>query len=162
MKMPNNHGSERGKPKGLKGPSGAPYQAVAGIPLPWFITIVAATLLFVMSANPYSFGVFFKPISEQFGWSRGALSGAYALRSLVAAVLVAPVGYWSDVSGPRRPLLLSFLLTGVGFLLISRATTLWQMYLVQGVVMVAGAAAPWSCLAGAVGKWHDRARVTAM
>lgn len=148
--------------RATEGPAVSNLQAIAGIPLPWFITIVAAVLLLVAGANPYTFGVFFKPISEQFGWSRGVLSGAFALRFVVAAALVAPAGYWCDVAGPRRVLLISFVFVGVGFLLTSRVSTLWQMYLVQGIVMGVGGAAPWACLGATVGKWHQTRRVAAL
>ena len=39
----------------------------------------------------YTFGVFLKPLAEEFGWSREAVSAAFA----VAAMSVASVPRWS-------------------------------------------------------------------
>lgn len=137
-------------------------QATDGLPYRWLIAGLASWLLLVATISPNTFGVFFKPISEQFGWSRGVVSGAYALRSIVAAILVAPAGYWSDRYGPRGILTASFLALGAGFILLGRVTAVWQLYLAQGVVIGMGAAAPFACLGSTVGKWHGKTRVMAL
>jgi MFS family permease len=110
-------------------------QAFLGLPLPWVITAVAAILLLVYGANVQAFGVFFKPIAGEFGWSMTAISGALAVRMIVYCVLAGPVGFWADRYGPRKVLLPSFVIYGVSFLLIARVTALWQLYLTQGLLM---------------------------
>jgi len=129
---------------------------------PWVAVGLAGMLLFIGSANSNSFGVFFKPIAEEFGWSRGAVSVAIAIRFLAGAVLVMPLGYFSDRYGPRRVVLPCFLLVTVGFLLTSRVTEIWHLYLVQGLIMGAGTAGPFLCLVTMVAKWHDRRRGLAL
>jgi hypothetical protein len=67
-----------------------------GIFFPWIVVILGAMLLFSANAYNQTFGVFFKPITNNFGWTRATMSGAYAIRSLVCAVFVVPMGYWAD------------------------------------------------------------------
>ena len=150
MKRKNVSGEKTGKPVFL------------GLSFPWVIVLAAAILIMVATANVQSFGVFFKPIAEQFGWSRSAISGALSVRFIVLSLLAVPAGYWVDRYGPRRVLLPSFLLYGVSFLLIGRVTALWQLYLTQGLLMGIAAAGPWVCLVATVGKWHNERRGLAL
>ncbi|GEM_PF-6950450 len=90
------------------------------------------------------------------------VSGAFALRSIIAAVAVVPIGYWSDRYGPRLILIISFVLTGIGMVLTPEATSLAQFYLTQGVIMGLATAAPMACISGTVGKWHGERRALAL
>jgi hypothetical protein len=65
----------------------------AGISFRWVIVFLGALLLLGGYMYNYTFGVFFKPIADQFGWDRAAMSGAYSVRALVSAALVVPIGY---------------------------------------------------------------------
>lgn len=49
----------------------------------------------------YSFAVFLKPMGEELGWSRGAMTGAYSLALALSGVAALPVGRWLDRHGPR-------------------------------------------------------------
>lgn len=133
-----------------------------GIPFPWIIVLLGALLLVSSNIYLYTFGVFFKPIAEDFGWSRAAMSGAYAIRSLVGAVFVVPMGYWADCYGPRRVLLPCFILLGVSMIAAAKVTTVWQLYLIQGVCIGIGFSGPFVCVMATVAKWHDTRRGLAL
>jgi predicted MFS family arabinose efflux permease len=49
----------------------------------------------------YAFGVFLVPMQEELGWSRTALTGAYAMAVIVSGVAAIPVGRWLDRHGAR-------------------------------------------------------------
>ena len=49
-----------------------------------------------------AFGVFFKPLLAEFGWSRATLSGASSLAFLLMGFLGILVGNLNDKLGPRR------------------------------------------------------------
>ena len=49
----------------------------------------------------YGFAVFMPVLEAEFGWSRGAMSGAFALATLLSGICAAPVGHWLDTRGPR-------------------------------------------------------------
>ncbi|MBM4279142.1 MAG: MFS transporter, partial [Deltaproteobacteria bacterium] len=40
----------------------------------WYIVAAAFIILFFNSGARYAFGVMFKPMIEEFGWSRGSVS----------------------------------------------------------------------------------------
>ncbi len=128
----------------------------------WTVVFFAAVLLFTNTANSNSFGVFFKPIAEDFGWSRGIVSIAISLRWISAAVVAMPLGHFADSYGPRKLLLFSFILIGSAFLLTARITNVWELYILQGLAMGAGLPGVFICLMSTVAKWHDKRRGLAL
>ncbi|MBI2853433.1 MAG: MFS transporter [Chloroflexi bacterium] len=137
-------------------------KAVLGIPFRWVIVILGFIILILSNLNVNTFGIFFKPTADQFGWSRGMVSGAYSLRALLMAALVVPMGYLSDRYGPRWVLVACCLFSGTAFVLIGRAASLWQYYLAQGVLMGIGNSGLFVCVAATVGRWHDARRGLAL
>jgi len=133
-----------------------------GISFPWAVVILGALLLFSSNAYNQTFGVFFKPITNNFGWTRATMSGAYAVRSLVCAVFVIPMGYWADRYGPRWVLLPCFILLGAGMIAIARVTAIWQLYLIQGAGIGIGMSGPFVCIMSTVAKWHESRRGLAL
>lgn len=119
----------------------------------WFVAIAASGVVFATCNLQYSFGVFFKPIINQFGWSRAAVSGSVSARSIVSGVLAPIAGTLSDKYGPRRVLLIGIFLSGLGYLLLSRSTTLWQFYLFISVLMGLGIGTIFTPLISTVTKW---------
>ncbi len=119
-------------------------------------------MLLMSNIQNNSFGVFFKPIAAEFNWSRGTISGAYAVRSIMLAIFAVPMGYFADRYGPRRIILPSLALFGVCYLLSGLITQLWQFYAVQGVLLGLAAAGPWVVIISTVAKWHDKRRGIAL
>jgi MFS family permease len=129
---------------------------------PWIVVILGAMLLFSSNAYNQTFGVFFKPITNNFGWTRATMSGAFAIRSLVCAVFVVPMGYWADRYGPRWVLMPCFILLGAGMIAIAKVTTIWQLYLIQGAGIGIGMSGPFVCIMSTVAKWHESRRGLAL
>ena len=77
-----------------------------------------------------TFGVFFNPLLAYFDTSRAALSAASSLSFFTMGFAAILMGILSDRFGPRIVLTASVILFGVGYLLISQVSALWQMYLV--------------------------------
>ena len=100
----------------------------------WVMVIVAACILAAYAPVIYTFGIFLKPLTMEFDWDRGALSGAYSLKILITGLLAILAGRISDRYGPRLLVTISGLLIGVGFLLMSQVSSLWQVYLIWGVI----------------------------
>lgn len=53
----------------------------------------------------YTFSVFVKPLSAQFGWSREAISTGFAIAALALGLFSPLLGRWIDRFGPRRIIL---------------------------------------------------------
>jgi MFS family permease len=87
------------------------------------------------------FGVFFKPLLSEFGWTRAALSGASSVAFLFMGILGIVVGSLNDRIGPRLIMTVTGGFLGLGYLLMSRTGALWQLYLFYGVVIGSGMSA---------------------
>ncbi|MFC2003357.1 MFS transporter [Chloroflexota bacterium] len=104
----------------------------------WVVAIAGAGAAFAAANFQYTFGVFVKPLANEFGWSRAAVSGSVSIRS-ATSVLTAPlVGVLSDRYGPKKFILAGILLVGLSYLLASRITSLWQLYLFLSVLIGIG------------------------
>src|SRR5438552_9774082 len=86
----------------------------------------------------FSFSVFLVPLLEEFHWSRGVAAGAFSLSAIVQGVLSPVVGMLVDRMGPRRVMLAGAAILGVGCLASAAIATLWQLYLVVGVITAVG------------------------
>ena len=84
----------------------------------WWIVLVAVIGLSVHAAPIliFTFGVFLKSFSEEFGWSRGQVSLAPSLSNLGLTVAAPFLGHLVDRFGARRVILPSTLLFGAGVL----------------------------------------------
>ena len=76
-----------------------------------------------------SFGVFFKSLETEFVWSRAVVSSAMSLNVLIAGIASILQGKLNDRFGPRLIMTGGGILLGVGYLLMSRVSTLWEYYL---------------------------------
>jgi len=104
----------------------------------WRIVIIAACIEAIHALPLSTFGVFLIPLTAEFGWERGALSGAYSMYGLLAGFLAILSGRLSDKYGPRIIVTLNGLLSGIGILLLSQINSLWQVYLVWAFLGIAG------------------------
>lgn len=100
----------------------------------WVVAIAGASILLVAGNFQYSFGVFVKPLINNFGWSRAAISGCVSIRSIASGLGSPAVGAFSDRYGPRKFILLGIFLVGLSYLLASRITSLWHLYLFLGML----------------------------
>ena len=73
--------------------------------------------------------VFVTPMTQEFGWSRAALSGAVSLGGVLAALTSPLVGSFLDRKGPRTILLAAVLTTSATILMLSNVQSLLGFYL---------------------------------
>ena len=66
------------------------------------------------------------------------MSGAFSLSTVTDGAVGITVGRFTDRFGPRKVLVVCGLLVGTGFLLMSRITESWHMYLVYGLLIGVG------------------------
>jgi len=124
-----------------------------------YIVVIAAFFIFVVSWAAYnSFGVFFNPLLEEFGWNRAVTSGAFSLSMFIFGVLGIAVGALNDRFGPRVLLTVCGILLGLGYLLMSQVSNVWQLYLFWGVIIGIGMSGVWVPLLSTVAKWFDKRR----
>jgi len=106
----------------------------------------------------FAFGVFFKPVLTEFGWTRALTSGAFSLSMIMHGVMGIVMGILNDRLGPRIVLSLCGFLIGLGYLLMSQISTISQLYLFYGVIVGTGLGGAWVPLLSTVARWFVNRR----
>ncbi|MFC1928138.1 MFS transporter [Chloroflexota bacterium] len=83
-------------------------------------------------------GFFFKPLQNEFGWSRTALAAVQTIARMTEALMAPIVGPLIDRYGPRMLMPIGAIIVGSVMLAITQMTALWQFYLLRGVVVAVG------------------------
>ncbi len=97
--------------------------------------------------------LFVGPMTQEFGWSRTALSGAVSLGGVLAALTAPMIGQLLDRSGPRLILSVAVAATGVTILLLSGVESLLGFYLLFCIARM-NFAGPFDLgINGAVANW---------
>jgi len=85
-----------------------------------------------------TFGIFFEPILDEFGWTRAATAGAQSVSAIVGGLFGILAGRWVDRFGPRFVLTLACFFTGLGLVLLSQISAMWQLYLCFAIIAAGG------------------------
>ena len=125
----------------------------------WVIVAVVALVGAAQTGqlNP-TIGVFIRPVTEEFGWSRSLFVGAVSAGTLVGGFTGLGVGPALDRFGPRWIMSVGVFLVGAALVSMSAVNAVWQFYLamivgraaVQGAVNIGGSVT--------VSKWFIRRR----
>jgi MFS transporter, OFA family, oxalate/formate antiporter len=105
--------------------------------------------------------IFVAPMTQEFGWSRTALSGAVSVGGVLAALAAPMLGRLLDRSGARVVLCLAVLTTGVANMLLSLTDSLLTFYLLFCVART-NFAGPFDLgIYGAINNWFIARRALA-
>ncbi len=107
-------------------------------------------------------GFYVVEFGATFGWSRGAISWAFGLVRLEAGLLGPLQGWMIDRFGARPVMRIGALLSGVGFILLSRIDALWELFAVMALVAVGSSLAGFLTIHTAIAHWFVRKRAMAM
>ena len=122
--------------------------------------VVAASfiIMVVIWAAYYSFGVFFKPLITEFGWSRATTAGAFSLSAIINGLLAIVMGKLTDKFGSRIVMTICAILLCLGFTLMSRIQHVWQLYLFYGIIVGVGMSGSFVPLMSTVVRWFVQKR----
>jgi len=124
-----------------------------------YIVVVAAVCIMIVSfGTRNSYGIFFKPMSAEFDWSRAITSGAFSISAVMEGLLGIVMGGLTDKFGPRLVMTVSGILLGAGYILMSQIHAAWHLYLVYGVVIGIGLGGMFVPLMSTVARWFVRRR----
>ncbi len=119
-----------------------------------YIVVGAAFLIMMLTYGAHlAFGVFFKPMLAEFGWTRAMTSAAFSLAKVVQGLLTVLMGRLTDRFGPRIVMTLCGFVLGLGYLLMSQAGAMWQLYLFYGVIIGTGMGGAFVPLNTTVARW---------
>ena len=91
-------------------------------------------------AATFSFSLFQVPLIQEFGWSRGALGGAFALSMSLYAICSPAAGAILERRGPRALIPWGSVSIGTGLMLGFFISSLWHAYIFIGVMIGVGLA----------------------
>jgi MFS family permease len=119
----------------------------------YVIVIAAFITMAVMWGTFHAFGIFFNPMLAEFGWTRAMTSGAFSLSLLISGVSAIVMGRLTDKLGPKLVTMLCGVAIGLGYLLISQVTAIWQLYLLYGIVIGIAMGGSWVPFMSTVVRW---------
>jgi MFS family permease len=104
-----------------------------------YIIVAICFLLFMAIIGlASSFGIYFKPIIDELGWSRAVTSAGFSINLMICGISGILVGGLSDKFGPRVVLSFCGILAVAGYFLTSQMQAIWQFYLYFGVLVGIG------------------------
>ncbi len=124
----------------------------------YIIIFTLFIIQFFMFSQRSSFGVFFKPLTDDFGWSRALISGAFAVSSIMQGISGVIMGGLNDRVGPRIVITLCGILLGAGLLLMSIINSAWQLYLIYAILVGLGMGGLFTPQMSTVARWFVKRR----
>ncbi len=105
-----------------------------------------------------SYGVLSVTLMSEFKWTRAGVSGAFALAFFIYGLASIVLGILNDRWGPRLIMTGSGVVLGVGYLLTSQISNLWQLYLFYGIIGGIGISGVDVVLLSTVARWFIKKR----
>jgi len=118
----------------------------------WFIVAACFSTTLTLGEATWIFGIFFKPLENEFGWSRALISSGYTVFLIGYGFSVMACGWLADRHSPRPILFVSGLLAGIGTAMCSQIHSINQLRLFLFIGDL-GAGATWSVPTSIVQRW---------
>jgi OFA family oxalate/formate antiporter-like MFS transporter len=118
----------------------------------WFVVAACFLLTLTLGETFWSFGVFFKPLEDEFDWSKTLVSSGYTAFLIGYAISIVASGRLVDRISPRPIVLVTGLIAGLGIALCSQVHTINQLRLFLFIAGV-GAGPIWTVASSTVMRW---------
>ncbi len=126
---------------------------------PWVVIAIAFLTVAVAFGTRNAFAVFLIAVIEEFHWSRGLVSGALMLGSIVWTLAAPFIGNFLDRFGARVVIPCGALVMAAGFVVSGWAHSVGEFYFGMGILMGLGfAAMTMTCQATFLSNWFIRKR----
>jgi sugar phosphate permease len=124
----------------------------------WFVVAASLLVSFGVIGSQFSFGVFMKPMTEDFGWSRATLSLAFGTTFMLSGLLRPLTGYLADRYSAKWVALSGVMVMGAMLLVLTQVQNLTQLYVVFAAMALGITLGSGSALAKIVSAWFHRSR----
>ncbi len=129
----------------------------------WWRLVASLTAGAIGGVGMWCIAVVLPAVQAEFNTARGGASFPYTMTMLGMAVGGIMMARISDRFGVRVVVAIGGIMLGIGFLLASQVTSLWQFVLVHGVVIGAlGASTTFGPLVADITLWHQKRRGVAV
>jgi MFS transporter, OFA family, oxalate/formate antiporter len=122
----------------------------------WVVLAVCFLITTLTYGGSYSFGLFFRPLRAEFGWSSAQTSGIFSLFMFCYCLFGIFSGQAVDRLGPRVTSVVGGFLLGSGFILSGMVHELWQIYLSYGLIAGAGMSCVYGPVLTTASRWFPR------
>ncbi len=122
----------------------------------WVVVSAAFIITFITCGVNFSYGVFFLPIVNEFGWSRGLASAVMLVAGIAYAVTLPFTGILADRYGYKWVLAVSAGFLSLGLILSSQIQELWQLYVFTGLLVGLSISASFAIPVALVALWFNR------
>lgn len=131
----------------------------SGIFYGWVVVLACFLATLTLGETFWCFGVFFKPLESEFGWSRAVTSSGYTCFLIGHAISLIIGGRLGDRFSPRPILVATAVISGTAIALCSQADSVNELRLFLFIAGL-GAGPMWSVSTSTVMRWfsgHKRA-----
>lgn len=118
-----------------------------------WVVAIAGMFVTMVWGGVYSYGVFIRPLEEEFGWTRADTVSAASVFLATYSLAGIAFGRLFDRYGPRTIVMIGALLVGAGISLSSTVSQIWQIRLYFGLIAGLGAGALYTPPVAAVQSW---------
>ncbi len=118
-----------------------------------YLYLLNGVALLLLLGVGYTWSIFVGPLESWFGWSRTQTSLAFTLNLIFFAVGVTVCGMLSKKFHYNRIAQFSGILLACGFLLTTRITEIWQLYLTYSMICGTGTGILYSCIISTLPLW---------
>ncbi|MFQ5380494.1 MAG: MFS transporter [Dehalococcoidia bacterium] len=106
----------------------------------WLVGAAFIAQFVAVGSQNYVVGTFFKPMTEDLGWTRSEYTIARTLGQFVMAFTGLVIGAQVDKHGARRFMLVGACILSAALFLLGSVHALWQWILLNGLILTAGSA----------------------
>ena len=124
----------------------------------WIVVAVCLFIGVVSFGIRYSYGVFFKSLEQDFGWSRALTSGIFSIYMLLCCIFAILGGWLLDRYGPRVIIILMGFFTGFSLILTSYANSLWHLFITYSVLLAIGTGPTYTVTMATASRWFVKSR----
>ncbi|MFC1914081.1 MFS transporter [Chloroflexota bacterium] len=122
----------------------------------WILALVFLSSSFYGAAVVYGFTAFINPLVDEFGWSYTAISIIASIRGLEVGLIDIAAGLLFDRFGSRKVVFISYILVGLGFLILSRINSLALFYLLFIIIFMGGSSLGHIFVLYAIAHWFRK------
>lgn len=124
----------------------------------WVVVAMSFLANLVGFGLVYAYGVFFKPLASEFGWSRSVTAGAFSFYAIVHNILAFFAGRLVDKFGLKPVLTIGGFCLGLSMIFMSRITSIWEIYFFCGIIFSIGIAGEFTPVMATVSRWFKAKR----
>ncbi|MBN1190681.1 MAG: MFS transporter [Dehalococcoidales bacterium] len=120
--------------------------------------MAAFIIIFAAYGMRFSYGVYFKPMAAELGYSSAVTAAAFSVSMFLEGVFSLVLGGLTDKYGPRIVLTCSSIVVGTGYFLMPFVHSPWQLYTFYGLIIGVGMGGIFVPMVSITARWFTARR----